>query len=182
MSPQGTLDKILEKLPPKTIAMLLFTAILVVAGVSSIAIYTGNGLVIWGSQIIGPRDMSAQSFIKSLPSEVGGTIDEAREKITVKVNISNQESYASTTLQAQITSLNEKLTTKFKDLALAQEEISRLQKEAGKNKDKFLSKITRLKDEIDRWDGFINTKFRVDEKKEVFALVQQILQRIGHYD
>lgn len=166
----GTLDKVLSKLTPRIIAIVLIAVVLAFTVVISIALNKGAGINFWGVKISSKDSggdkttvgevvggMTAQEFIATLPSDLRGTVDESGMKIATTLKESKQKSEEIESLKKQIDAI-------------------------GNKEDKFLNRILRLEDEIARWEGSINTSIKVDEKEDVFRLVQQLLRRIGYYD
>jgi hypothetical protein len=84
-------------------------------------------------------------------------------------------------LEARIEDLERALTDTTDKLDLAIQKKDALQNALDKSKDKFFNHIMRLEEEMAKWDGSINTEIRIQEKAEVFRLIQELLRRIGHY-
>lgn len=180
---KGSLDKVLSKLTPRIIAILLTVVVFAFVVVILIAINKGAEINFWGFEISpkGKVDhhsasdvaggMTAQEFVATLPIDVQGSVEESRKKIATKIG----------TLEERVEAIENELTETKKQLAQVLEEKTNLQRIIEEKEDRFLNKIIRLEDEITRWEGSINTSVKVDEKQEVFRLVQQLLRRIGYY-
>lgn len=162
---EGTLDKVLSKLTPRIIAIVLIVVILAFVFVILIAVNKGADIDFWGFEI-SPE----------------GKIDQTTAQEVVGLNESKQKSTKIDTLEERIEAIKNRLAKTEKQLAQVREEKIDLQRLIEEKEDKYLNRIIRLEDEITRWEGSINTSVKVDEKKDVFRLVQQLLRRIGYYD
>ncbi len=170
-------DALLEKLTPRIIGLVLGAAGLALTGIIVLAIFRGAEVDLFGIRVNARASpsvakpssaMTAEQFIATLPAAVRGSIDEARRRIEAEMEQSLDRSAKLNALEQQV----RRLTAEKAALEQASED----------SKDRFFSQIQRLEGEIARWEGSINTNVRVEEKNEVFRLIQQLLRRIGHYE
>lgn len=75
-------------------------------------------------------------------------------------------------LEAQLDSLTEVLESRERELAEYKAEMAELDKS-------FYIKITRLRDQINEYNGFINIAYQEAEKQEVFRLLIGIFETLG---
>lgn len=177
-------DALLARLTPRIIGLILGAAILALTGIIVLAIFKGAEVDLFGIRInarasasaLEPQStMTAEQFIATLPAELRGTVGEARRNIEVVIAQSRERSATLEDLERRVLDLEQKLSR------VAAEKAA-LEKTIDDSQDKFFSQIQRLDREITRWEGSINTNVRVEEKTEIFRLIQQLLRRIGHYD
>lgn len=177
-------DALLARLTPRIIGLILGAAILALTGIIVLAIFKGAEVDLFGIRInarasaSAPQPtgtMTAEQFIASLPAELRGTVEDARRNIEAVIAQSRQKSARLDDLERRVLDLEQKLSRVTAEKAALEQTIDDSQ-------DKFFSQIQRLDREITRWEGSINTNVRVEEKTEIFRLIQQLLRRIGHYD
>ncbi len=176
-------DALLARLTPRIIGLILGAAILALTGIIVLAIFKGAEVDLFGIRInarasSAPQPtgtMTAEQFIASLPAELRGTVEDARRNIEAGIAQSRQKSARLDDLERRVLDLEQKLSRVTAEKAALEQTIDDSQ-------EKFFSQIQRLDREITRWEGSINTNVRVEEKTEIFRLIQQLLRRIGHYD
>lgn len=156
---ESTLGKVLNKLTPRLFLIFLIVVILSFVVVILIAINRGAEINFWGFKI-SPKGQMEHS---SAPDVAGGMT--AHEFIATLPS----------DVQGTVEESREKIAT-------AVEERTNLQKINEEKENTFLNRIKRLEAKITQWEGSINTSLKVDEKQDVFRLIQQLLQRIGYYD
>lgn len=98
-------------------------------------------------------------FILTLPADIQGTMAEVRTKL--------QNKYL------EFESTKEKLVK-------AENKINVLEQQSAA-KDSFLNKVSELENRRIKLHKTINLKHKVDQKYDIYLLVQKILQRIGFY-
>ncbi len=160
---EGMLDKVLSKLTPRIIAMVLIVVILAFVVVISIAVNKGADINLWGFEIKmkekndshGPPKvvggMTAREFVATLPVELRGTVDESRNKIATTLNESKDKSTIIDELEARIRDIENRLADTDRQLAREHEEKNHLLRTMEEKEEKYLDEIMRLKDEITRW-------------------------------
>lgn len=182
--PANLTHALLAKLTPRIVALVLIAAIVALAGVVVLAIFKGAEVDLLGFKVnargteaapAAPKKVSAEDFIATLPTRVRGSPKDARQNIDAELSASDKKSTTIAALEERVAALEQTVRR------LTQEKAN-LQATVEKSRDKFLNLIQRLEDERARWEGSINTNIRVEEKSEVFRLLQQLLQRIGYYD
>jgi uncharacterized coiled-coil protein SlyX len=182
--PEKITHALLAKLTPRIVALILMAAIVSLAGLVILAIFKGAEVDLLGFKVNARgtqppagvvTKVTAEDFIARLPTRVRGSPEEAKQKIDAELGASDKKSTTIATLEERVAALEQTVRR-------LTEEKDNLQQTVEKSRDKFLNLIQRLEDERTRWEGSINTNIRVEEKSEVFRLLQQLLQRIGYYD
>ena len=102
---------------------------------------------------------AVERFILTLPADIQGTMAEVRTKL--------QNKYL------EFESVKEKLVK-------AENKINVLEQQSAA-KDSFLNKVSELENRRIKLHKTINLKHKVDQKYDIYLLVQKILQRIGFY-
>jgi septal ring factor EnvC (AmiA/AmiB activator) len=125
--------------------------------------------------------MSADQFIATLPYQFRDTPENTRQKIEEEMRRSDDKSEKIHELETRIKGLEKALTDTTTKLHSTIQEKNALQNALDRSKDKFFNHIMRLEEEMTKWDGSINTKIRVQEKTDVFRLIQEVLTRIRYY-
>ena len=154
---EGMLDKVLSKLTPRIIALVLIVVILAFVVVISIAVNKGADINFWGFEIKtkgendSNRPPTAQEFVATLPAELRGTVDGSRNKIATTFNESKDKSAIIDELEARVRDIENRLADTDKQLAREREENSHLLRTMEEKEERYLDKIMRLEDEITRW-------------------------------
>jgi len=187
----GIADTLIHKLTPRFIAIIFIIMIFLLTIVIIFAVHQGADVNLFGIRIMAksngtqPKDpapiMSADKFIDTLPFKLRDTPENTRRKIEEEIRLSNEKSEKIAELERKVEDLEKTLADTADKLDLAIEERTELQNILDKSKDKFFSWIMRLEEEMAKWDGSINTEIRIEEKAEVFRLIQELLRRIGFY-
>ncbi|MFQ5443861.1 MAG: hypothetical protein ACE5EK_04505 [Nitrospinales bacterium] len=141
-----------------------------------------KGLTDKSSEPEGAAGMSTHEFIAKLPIEVQGTPEESQKKITVAVSDYTEINEDVVNKQIEIEKLRNQLKIKEDELAKEIDKRIGLERKIKENENKFLDKILRLDAARNRWDRSISLEVKVEEKEEIFRLVQELLQKIGYYD
>jgi hypothetical protein len=190
-SPDDMIGKLLTRLTPRLIGVILVIAIVVTAGVMVIAVFSDAEIDFFGFRInarpqaenpgTGTTVMSADQFIAMLPGRVRGAVEDSRNKIESELYQSDQKSIRIRELEEIVSKAEDEFKNINEELNKLTLEIDRLRALSEKSKDKFLNWIMLLEEELVRWDGSINTEIRVEEKTEVFRLIQILLRRLGYF-
>jgi len=191
-SPDDMIGKLLTRLTPRLIGVILVIAIVVTAGVMVIAVFNGAEIDFFGFRInarpqvenpgTGTTVMSVDQFIAMLPSRVRGPAEDSRSKIDSELYQSDQKSIKIRELEEIVSKAEDEFKNINDELNKLTAEIDRLRALSERSKDKFLNWIMLLEEEMVRWDGSINTEIRVGEKTEVFRLIQILLRRLGYFN
>lgn len=168
------INHIVNKLPIWTVPILLIVLLIGLIFVAQSAISQGKNIDMFGFKIDSNtkcEHLPTKDFIATLPLEVQGTQETSKEKIQNIISSSRDKSN-------HITSLEHNLTNLKNQKVVLENQINAM----NEQQDKFLNKILRLEDQITRWEGSINTNVKVNDKKDTFLLVQELLMRIGYYN
>ena len=186
----GITNTIIGRLTPRLIATILLIAILLLAFVIIFAVYQGAEVDFFGFKISN-RDqfsskepkivMTADDFINTLPYRIRDTPEITRQKIEEELSWSDDKSTRIKELEGRVIDLEKDLNQIRDKLNSEIKEKNELQIALDKSKDKFFSRVMHMEEEMSKWEGSINLEIRVQEKTEVFRLIQELLRRIGYY-
>jgi len=102
---------------------------------------------------------AVNKFILTLPRGVQGAVDEVHLNIQKKF--------------LELSDTNEELSKAQKNIAILEKQLS--------EKNGFLNKVSELENIRIKLENTINLKHEVDQRTDIYLLIQKILQRLGYY-